>query len=453
MSSAERLSNPGVAVSMVYRLLRALARFGFAVFYPRIRLLHAESALAAPSIMLLVSNPPNFLCALVLVAALERPVRCLVPEQLLQGLLRKLIGKGLGMIPYNPKAEGWRPALEQCCDFWARRQAIAVFAGKAGQAAQLLRVTATMALETEARPSGKLGLTLFPVHLFVPIAPPSELLVYVDGAIYPQEHLEPKGGASSGAVGALAARLERACQENAFRLQPECVRQFLSNLEEILITDMEEDWSSRSRWKQNSEGFRISQFVADWAEQINYLDPGKLVALRGAVNEYREGQRRWSLRELEIGAGGKWVSSFWGKICIWLETAVGLPIAAYGLMNHLLLWLLLLWFGLLKKGSERSPKTQWLLRTLVVLGCYSVQILLCASWQGRAAAGFYAPSLPLAGAYLWRYGWLLRHRTWRVLAAVLNPVQARKLRRRRRELLAELNTALESYAVMLGVVR
>jgi len=105
---------------------------------------------------------------------------------------------------------------------------------------------------------------------------------------------------------------------------------------------------------------------------------------------------------------------------------------------------------LLKKRSEAS-RTDWLWRALVVLGCYAGQVLLCASLWDRAAAGYYLPSLPLAGAYLCRYRCLLRQRTRRAFEALRSPVQAATLRRRRKALVEQLNRSLEVHADALGV--
>ncbi len=413
--------------------------------------------LGSVSALLAVSHPPSFLDALILVAAFERPVHCLVDQRLLRGPMRRLFAAGLGMVTYHPEGENWQSVLDVCCNLLARGEVVLVFAEqerlKAGEAGPLGMTAATLALEAETRYSGQLGLTIFPVHLFLPVArsQAGELLIYVDDPIYPREYLVRDAPGSSGGARALAAIIWDAWRENAFRLQPNDVRQLLSSLEEVLRTDLEEDWAARPNWKQNVEGFELSQFVAEWSEQMNYLNPGRLVALHEALGDYREARRRWSLRQIELESGGEWVKSRPLRAWVWCESAIGLPIACYGLINHLLVWLLLFWFGLLKKQSERAPKVQWLLRALVVLGCYIIQILLCARWLSRAAAGFYTLSLPLAGAYLVRYHWLLRHRTRLALVAFRSPARAAKLRDMRKKLVAALNRAMSDYVETLGV--
>jgi hypothetical protein len=46
-----------------------------------------------------------------------------------------------------------------------------------------------------------------------------------------------------------------------------------------------------------------------------------------------------------------------------------------------------------------------------VVGSYAVQIVLVDRIMGRAVAGYYAATLPVSGAYLCRYRWLLQQRT------------------------------------------
>ncbi len=407
--------------------------------------------------MLVVNHSPSFLDALTLVAAFERPVHCLVSQRLLRGRLRRLLATGFGMISYDPEGRDWRSVLDVCCDVLTSGGVVAVFAeqgsSNVGEAIQPSWRAATLALEAETRNSGQLELAVFPIHLFLPVArsQSGELLIYVDEPCYAQEYLTRDVHDPLDRARALAGDVRMAWQESVFRVEPSELRQFLSDLQEVLLADLGEDWASRQNWKQTVEGFERSRFVADWSEEMNYLNPGRLVALREALNMYRERCRCWSLRQFEIELAGPWIKSRLRRMGVWFESAFGLPIASFGLINHLFAWLLLFWLGLLKKGTKRSPKLTWLLRALAVLGCYVGQVLLVAHWLGRSAAGFYAPSLPLAGAYLWRYDWLLCHRTRLVFLALRKPGQVARLRQMRKELLGKLDRALQVYAETQGV--
>jgi hypothetical protein len=78
-------------------------------------------------------------------------------------------------------------------------------------------------------------------------------------------------------------------------------------------------------------------------------------------------------------------------------------------MNHLIPVALLYFCGLAQRDLRVRTEI-WLARAFVVIVCYAAQIALVNSAFGRAAAGYYALTLPMSGAYLFRYGWLLKQR-------------------------------------------
>jgi hypothetical protein len=86
----------------------------------------------------------------------------------------------------------------------------------------------------------------------------------------------------------------------------------------------------------------------------------------------------------------------------------------------------------------------------VTLGFYAVQIFLVAHWAGRAAAGYYAPTLPISGAYLWRYVKLVQRHARLLLIAFTTPAMAGKIKRHRHAILEELDQALESQKSLAG---
>ncbi len=435
-----------------YRFFRGLIRIWFVLIFRRIRVLHAEVLPDFGAAMLVTSHPASFLDALILAAAFERPMHCLVDRSLLPGPLRGLFAWGLSMIPYEPEGEGWRSALRACCDALARRAVVVAFAEhplmNGGDPPRLALTAATIALEAESRHSGQLGLTIFPLHLFSPVAPSqsSEVLIHVDAALFPQEF--SRGGDLPGRALALATALDRVCRENPFRLESRVFEQFLADLEEVLRSALEENWSSRPNWGQKVEGLKLSQFVAELADRLNHHRPERLAALCEFLDAYRQAHRRCSLAQLEVDAAGGWLKSPARRMWVWIESAAGLPVACYGLINHFLIGLVFFWSGLFEWPNQTA---QWLPRALVMLGWYAIQIFSCSKWLGRSAAGVYALSLPFSGAYLWRYRWLLRYRTRLLLMSVRIHLQAAHLKGMRKDLLGELNAARDAYAEALGV--
>ena len=211
-------------------------------------------------------------------------------------------------------------------------------------------------------------------------------------------------------------------------------------------SDLDEEWAAKPDWKQKTDGFTLSGLVTRGVEVMNRLNPARLVMLRDELDRYREARRRCALRELEREAAGRWLESPLARGWYGLESALGLPLAVFGLLNHLPAWLLFFWAGLLRKEEEESRAALWVKRVVVVLACYTVQIALCSHWLGRVAAGYYALTLPLSGGYLLRYGWLLRQRTRLLLSAWGLPRKKAGLRRWRKQLIARLDTARDAFA-------
>jgi hypothetical protein len=278
-----------------------------------------------------------------------------------------------------------------------------------------------------------------------------ELLIEIDQPETAQDYISRAGGSARDQVQELAKPLERRCQENSFRLQPADLAEFLGDLEQALRDDFQEELRSHPARKQRLEGFELSRFVVQWAEQMNYLHPGLLVSLRESLEAWREARRLGALHRLEVEGASAWFNRPVGRGLVWLESVVGFAVASYGLINHLVAIALLYLTGLLKKESGRDKIMEWLGRGLVVLGCYVVEVFLVARTWGRRPAGYYVPTLPLSALYLWRYAWLLRHRTRIVFLSLNLSEEAARTKRLRKDFLHELNEALNHYAEMLAL--
>jgi 1-acyl-sn-glycerol-3-phosphate acyltransferase len=446
---------PAPTKPVVYRFWRGVIRLWFALTFRKIRVLQEERLMRPDPALLVVCHPESFLDALILVAGFERYVRCIIPARLIQGLLQPLMARGLGMISFLP--EDRQSALEKCCAVLAEKAALVTFvepgpAHPAGESS-LTSAAASIAVEAECRHAGGLGLMLFPVYLFLPVGHTHarELLIDIAQPETAQDYISRAGGTPHDQVQELAKLLERRCQENSFRLQPADLAEFLGDLEQALRDDFQEERASHPAGKQKQDGFELSRFVVEWAEEMNYLHPGLLVSLRESLQAWREARRLGSLHRLEVEGAGAWLNGPVGRGIVWLESVAGFAVASYGLLNHLVAISLLYLMGLLKKESDRGRIMPWLARGLVVLGCYAVEVFLVAHSWGRRAAGYYAPTLPLSGLYLWRYAWLLRHRTRIAFLSLNLSAETAKAKRLRKDLLHEINVALDHHAEELGL--
>jgi 1-acyl-sn-glycerol-3-phosphate acyltransferase len=439
-----------------YKILRALVRAWFGVVFSKIRVLRAELLPDSGAAILVISQPASFFEALILIAAFSRQVRCLLSRDLMRGFWRDFLARGLGMIFYDPVGPDRQAALRVAGEALENHGVVVVFAdpptGKGGEPLPIAATAATLALHAASRRSGARKVGIFPVHLSLPVgaARGGEAVLYVDAPVGVGERVGAGEGDPAAQVRKLADAVEQSFNANAFRLQDADIKNLLADLEEILRADLAEDWAGRPHWKQNTEGFKLSEFVAEWVDQLNSLNPGRLVALRDELARYREERRRCSQRRFEL-EGAAWLESLPRRAWLWLESLVGFPVALYGLLNHLPVGAALYWSGLWKDKNDRDPKTVWVWRALAVLGFYVVQVLLCAHLLGRAVAGYYVLTLPTTGAYLWRYRWLARNRTRLLLASVGLGRKTKELAQARRRFVEDLNSARDAYAEALGI--
>jgi len=426
-----------------YRVFRRFIRMGMAVFYGKMRVLGAERVPATGAALLAINHPSDFIGPLVLVAALERRVRCFVSRQSFRGTWAKLLAWGLGLTPYNSESKAGRRGTEHGSEILAGGDAVALFlegdSAPASAASEFFRRAASLALAAEALRAAQGGLAVLPVHLFLPGKPlkSKETLVYVERPL-DLESLFQDPRSLAERTRALSEVLAEASRRNVFRLQPKDLAFLLAGLEEVLRSDLEEEWAARPSWKQKVDGFGLSGYVKKWAEQMNFFEPARLVALRESLLDYRERRRSFSLRRLKVDTAGRWVSSLWRRAAVWFESVGAFPVALYGLVNHLLVAVVLRAAGVLRKETSIDRTARWMTIGLALGFWYLIQILACEHWLGRAAAGYYALTLPFSGVYAYRYFRLLRHETRTLWLRLRGPHDARSLVRSRKLLVREL---------------
>ena len=440
-----------------YQLARMLARRWLCWMYRKVRLLCAKALHESGSALVVLNGEANFLHAIALVAALDRRITCILPHDEGQSFWRRQVADWLGMIVMENDESAPQAAMSAAKEILSQGDAVAVFARAGVARSEALSDSclsvARLAVEAETGRSGGLGLEIRPLYFLgsQDSKARGDLLIYAGAplAIHPFS----SGAAGDASVRTIAVELEDRLTDTPFRLQERDVQYFLADLETVLRTDLSEDWAARPNWKQTTDGFEISRLIVECVEQLNVLDPERLVGLRIELERYREELRQWSLRQAEVEASGVWVGSGLRRGWYWLESIVGFPIALYGLANHLVPTAFLSWRGLIRQIKTSDPGQAWLLRAMVVLGWYFVEVAFCAKWFGRVAAGYYTLTLPLSGLYLWRYYWMLRARTRLLYAATSLAGQREKLRQKRKAFLDELNQIRDAYAGSLQVTK
>jgi len=439
-----------------YRVTRRLLRIWFAAVFRKIRLLGAEDEAASGATLLLVSHPPSILDVLLLVASFDRQLHCLIAAKMASGLGGRFLSWSLGVMAYPCGADAPGGAgIEACREWLESRGTVVVFAnpeGEDGHPSEWLTSVARIALDVESASPASLESAVLPVHLLIPFARFNEALIHFGEPVFPQDFLALPESKLDQRATELARVLSHVCHMNPFALQQHDLAQLLADLAEILRSDLADEWASRPHWRQKVEGFTLSRFLTEWVAQTNRLDPDKLVTLRQALNACREARRRWSLEAIQIEKA-TWTRSTLRRGLAWVESALGLPVACYGFLNHVPAGLLVSVTGLRRKAGKQMRPREWASATFLVLACYAAAISLVNHWFGRSTAGYYAVALPASGGYLWRYSWLWRHRTRVLLQDLFAPWAKSRLRRMRKEVIARLGAARNAYASALAAAQ
>ncbi len=441
-------NNSKADMSAGYSLGRWAARQWVNSKCGKIRLLRPEALNEAGRVLLVLNGHPNFKHAAAVAAVLARTVRILVPKDACSGLREKWIASQLGVIWSESDRTESSSVHSAARDSLGRGEAVAIFAEMEPERSESLSPTCVVAakLALDAGAATGRGITIIPLHALSSYGESAagELLIAAGAPINPGEF---QGGASAEAsLRTLAGEVEDALAMNPFRLEERDVRFFLSDLEGLLLADLKEDWASRAKWKQQTEGFELSRFLIEFAEELNLRDPSALGGLRLDVERYREELRLWSLKRAEVETADEWLQSSASRARYWLEAILEAPIAFYGFVNHLLPIALLMPGNLLGRLARKDPGQAWLLRIIVVLGTYILLVSICAREWGRAIAGYYTLTLPVSGLVLWRFTRIARTRIRLLLLARTTTKRGEKLRQVRKRFIERLNRARDQFA-------
>jgi glycerol-3-phosphate O-acyltransferase / dihydroxyacetone phosphate acyltransferase len=442
---------PSHDAPVAYRLTRAMIRFGLRLFCPRLRLLNRERLDQPGPAILLITHPRSVTVALLLISALDRQVHCLLPSGELRGLFRKMAAWALGIQAFDFTREEQNSRLYPSMSILAGQGAIALFAERyprnGAHRAPVADFAARLAVEAILQGQDQLQPTIYPVHWLLGAGRRGTApLMCVDSPIQAKDFLPKTSEDLTEASQHLVGAIQDAISASIFSLAEPDLEHFSRELEDLSREHLRRQWSQRPNWKQRPEDLELSDFARRWIAEQNRTDPGRLVELRELLDAYREARRRCAMGQLIVETSGPWQASNLRVATSWIETVLGFPVALYGLINHFLALIILSISGLLRNSPRRDPKVEWLLRIFTVLSSYTGQIFVVHFWWGRAVAGYYALTLPVSGAYLWRYRWLIRRRIHVLIRKALHPARSARVARERRTILARFDREIDRYA-------
>ena len=160
---------------MLYRFLKILLSIGMYFYYKKVKVIHKER-INVPGPKLLIANHPNTMMdAWILGKLSKEPIYFMTKGTFFNTPFKKWLLRSIGLIPINraddSKTSGVSnsDSFEQCYQLLEQGKTLAIFPEGNSFAEKLLRKlksgTARIALQTELRNNGELGVQIIPVGL------------------------------------------------------------------------------------------------------------------------------------------------------------------------------------------------------------------------------------------------------------------------------------------------
>ena len=447
---------------LFYSVMKPVVRLGLRVFFRRLEVRHRER-LRLPGPLMLCGNHPNTLMD-PLVTAVQRhqPIAFLAKSTFFKNPVLGAIMRSGNCIPIYRRqdAEGGADAptpaqlaasneasFGRCYDYLERGGTVMIFPEGTSVSERRLRPLKTgaarIALGTEARHDFRLGLKIVcvgtnyfdPSHfrsdVLLNVAPPIEVSAYA--ARY---HHDPDAAADA-LTEEIRQRLTRRLVISGDAADDQLAQQVERTFGNHLNPDDDPDTLY--------DNFQLSRTLLDAVAWFEQHDPGRLVTLGAALNEYLAALEAHGLDDEALDQSQRPGTS----LTNYLSLALGFPAWVYGLLTNYLS------YKLPAEVAYRATKeTEFIAAIMLAVGmltfplAYALEAAAVQHWlthDWRLTLLFVA-SLPLAGFYALGYWQTLSARLRRVRVRRLPPPELVRLRQQRATVLGRLDEARAAYA-------
>lgn len=404
---------------MLYRFLKFLVAIGIRFYYRKIEIKNHE-VLDIHYPCILVSNHPNTLMdAMMIGFVTKQPIYFMAKATLFNSPMKMRLLKSLNMIPINRASDGKtsgvsnQDSFEACYRILEEGKTILIFPeGTSFQELHLRELkpgAARIALETEKRNQGKLGLKILPVGLNYMQAERfrSDVLVKAGSPISVAEFLSEYEEKSSQTARRLTDSLRTKMEQLLINVDVKEEEKLIEELHRILTSK----YIKNEEKGVEGEVQRIKS-IRDAITEIQLTQPWKLAEIRQLLDELK-----WKTDKLEIRADfldRKFRSRMFFRqlIVSIIFLLIGLPIFLFGLIHNIFQYKLTDWIvPKLTKDIEYYAPLAVLFGLVIYPLTYTGFLLLGKSlfdltfWEQFA----YFWSLPLTGLYAFSFYKYLNH--------------------------------------------
>jgi glycerol-3-phosphate O-acyltransferase/dihydroxyacetone phosphate acyltransferase len=337
MASASALTEPAAA-----RLFRTLARFLVWLFYRRVEVAGLERVPLAGPLIVAASHQQGLMDGILLAAALPRRLRPIAKAPLFRYPAIGQLARLSGAIPVHRRQDEGGGSVDNQAMFGAARQALErgeallIFPEGVSQAEPVLMPlrtgTARLLLGADRDRGGRAATTLLPVGLMFhepgTFRVGSALLLV--GHPVPTCDLQALPPGESGtAVRQLTERLGGALQRLIVEARDRHTLELIHAAEAIWREEMPDaarEGKDRAVWRQRAA--RAHAYLVS-------AEPARIGALRGRLERYAKDLELAGLTNQDLSQGYGAFAVLRYALREGLALAIGLPLALWGLVNHI----------------------------------------------------------------------------------------------------------------------
>jgi 1-acyl-sn-glycerol-3-phosphate acyltransferase len=449
-------------------MIRSVAKLAMGIFFHKIEVRCRENVPHSGPVVFLANHPNSIMDALVLGVVTKRKVNYLGHAGLFSNKLKSRFLQSSGVIPVYrlqdapEKMDQNVRAFDACYRALENGEAIGIFPeGTSDMLRKVKKVktgAARIILEAERRNGYALGVKTLPVGLyfFSRSRFRSSVLVNIGRPIDLASYLRLNEEDNHEAVYALTNAIQDQLEKVTVNIRHEELDPFVRDLEVLFQDDLKKELQDLSLNKKTSAvDFFLTQKIAECVEYYYKHDRQRVEHLKNGIEGYKRKLERLHLEDAMLKEKRGLARLFRSSAQkFWLAIS-GLPVAAYGIINNALPYLIA--ESVAKKYIDDRTK---ILTALLIGGggafvfFYAVQTLLVWYFWDVFWAWIYLALLPATGFFAIAY--LKQIRSEKQLLSLsfvmfTNRHLLNKLRRERTRLLMEMNQAREEYGKVMGL--
>ncbi len=420
---------------MLYRILRVIVAIGIKLYYREIKVKNAKNFNVDGPCILLANHPNTLMDAWMVGYVTKQPVYFMAKATFFSSPFKQRMLKSLNMIPINRKGEGVvkgvanKDSFEACYQILEEGKTLAIFPEGTSYLERHLRElksgAARIALETESRNEGKLGVKIIPLGLnyihadqfrsdvLVNVGTPMEVSSYIED--YQQN------------AGLTAKRLT---EQVRIRLEQLLVNSDLKE-EEKLVEELHAVFTSKyiKSDRKGVEGqVKMMKQIRDALEELRLGEPWKIDEIRDSLTKIQ-----WKLNKFEIRSdfldrrfrSTMFLRQIFVSIVFLL---IGLPLFLYGFVHNVIQYKFV---DFMIPKLTKEPEYYAPLAVLISLAVYPL-VYLAFMFGANALFDLnflqkfvYFWSMPLMGMFAYQFFYYLNHIAfkWKFVFLIINNKQ------------------------------